>query len=122
MQKVFIDANILVAVLNQDYSYVARVLSISDSNFYKIYTSPLCLAIAYYFSEKKNGSEVASKKIKLLSEKLEVTSIDANSVLNAINNPSIHNFEDGLEYYSALHSRCRYIVTENVADFYFSEI
>lgn len=34
----------------------------------------------------------------------------------------IHDFEDGLEYYSALQSGCEAIVTEDVDDFYFSDI
>jgi predicted nucleic acid-binding protein len=34
----------------------------------------------------------------------------------------IHDFEDGLQYYSALNSGCKYIVTEDLNDFYFSDI
>ncbi|WP_461534162.1 hypothetical protein [Sinomicrobium sp.] len=34
----------------------------------------------------------------------------------------VNDFEDGLEYYSALQSSCGVIITEEVADFYFSEI
>ena len=34
----------------------------------------------------------------------------------------INDFEDGLEYYSAIESNCSYIVTEDKNDFYFSEI
>ena len=34
----------------------------------------------------------------------------------------VKDFEDGLQYYSALHAGCSCIVTENTADFYFSSI
>ena len=37
-------------------------------------------------------------------------------------NTQIHDFEDGLQYYSALESNCDIIVTEDISDFYFSEI
>lgn len=37
-------------------------------------------------------------------------------------NPKINDFENGLEYYSAIESGCEMIVTEDTADFYFSEI
>jgi predicted nucleic acid-binding protein len=37
-------------------------------------------------------------------------------------NTAIHDFEDGIEYYSALESKCNCIITEDVKDFYFSEI
>jgi predicted nucleic acid-binding protein len=54
--RIFLDANILVAVLNKEYpvfKYAARIMSLADKPRYKIYTSPICLAIAFYFSEKK---------------------------------------------------------------------
>jgi len=40
----------------------------------------------------------------------------------AAQNKAIGDFEDGLEYYAAMHARCSCIITEDVSDFYFSEI
>ncbi|MCL6101478.1 MAG: PIN domain-containing protein, partial [Bacteroidetes bacterium] len=40
----------------------------------------------------------------------------------AIKNRRIHDFEDGMEYYSAIQHKCDCIVTENQKDFYFSAI
>jgi len=57
--KIFLDANILVSVLNKEYpvfSYSSRVLSLADNTKFKVYTSPLCLAIAFYFAEKKTNN------------------------------------------------------------------
>jgi hypothetical protein len=34
----------------------------------------------------------------------------------------IHDFEDGMEYYSAIQHNCDCIITENQQDFYFSKI
>ncbi|MCX2680855.1 PIN domain-containing protein [Galbibacter sp. EGI 63066] len=123
--KVFVDANILVAVLNKQYPlfpFAARVLSLSDSKNYEVFTSPICLAIAFYFAEKKSGSKKAKQKIALLSEKLKIASADGNAVRLASKNPAVNDFEDGLEYYSAVNSGCVMIVTEDVGDFHFSEI
>lgn len=123
--KVFLDANILISVLNKEYplfTYSSRVLSLADNIQFKVYTSPLCLAIAYYFAEKKHGNILARKKINLLIEKLRFTTIGEESVFEVEKNRKIHDFEDGLQYYSALESNCEYIVTEDVGDFYFSEI
>jgi len=123
--KVFLDANVLVSVLNKEYpsfTYSARILSLSDSSKYKIFTSPLCLAIAFYFAEKKCGTTLAKQKINLLTEKLYITNLNEKTVLEANKNKKVHDFEDGLQYYSALDSGCKYIVTENLEDFYFSEI
>ena len=123
--KIFLDANVLVAILNRQYplfTSAARIISLADHPRYKIYTSPLCLAIAYYFAEKKSGSSRAKEKIALLSEKLYITSTDTEAVILTLKNVKINDFEDGLEYYSAIQSACDFILTEDVSDFYFSEI
>ena len=120
-----LDANILVSVLNKEYplfTYSARVLSLADNPKYQLYTSPLCLAIAVYFAEKKHSKNSTRAKIKLLTEKLRFTTINETMVFQVQKNKKIHDFEDGLQYYSAIDSGCKYIITEDSDDFYFSEI
>lgn len=122
--KIFLDANILVAVLNKEYplfSYAARILSLSDTKHFKVYTSPICLAIAFYFAEKKSGSGLALKKIKLLSSRIQITTVNNICVDKTIRNKKILDFEDGLEYYSAIDAGCTAIITEDTSDFWFSE-
>jgi predicted nucleic acid-binding protein len=68
--KVFLDANILISVLNKEYpvfTSAARILSLADNSRFQLYTSPLCLAIAFYFSGKKSGNDLAKKKIAFWS-------------------------------------------------------
>ena len=89
---------------------------------FQLYTSPLCLAIAFYFSLKKSGQQKAKQKINILLEIICLTTIDESVAKNAIKNPKIHDFEDGLEYYSAIKKSCEVIITEDKADYFFSEI
>lgn len=122
--RIFLDANILVSVLNKEYpvfSYSSRILSLSGRKF-ELATSPICLAIAFYFAEKKHGTKNAREKIKLLCNYVKVIAASAESVASTLNNPSVNDFEDGLEYYSAVEGNCDCILTEDIADFYFSEI
>jgi predicted nucleic acid-binding protein len=123
--KIFADANILVSVLNKEYplfSYTSRILSLADSKNFEVFTSPLCLAIAFYFAEKKHKTKLAKQKIHLLCDHLEIAEATKTSVKNAIQNPAINDFEDGLEYYAAVENKCNCIITEDVKDFYFSKI
>ena len=123
--RVFLDANILVAVLNKEYplfSYAAKILSLSQHSAFSLYTSPVCLAIAFYFSEKKSGSIKAREKIQILCKNLKITTVSNKVVQKTIGNPNIHDFEDGLEYYSAIDADCEVIITENLNDFYFSTV
>ena len=121
--KLFLDANILVSVLNKEYplfTYSARILSLCDNRNYDVYTSPICLAIAFYFAEKKFGAKLAKQKIGLLANNIHITDVGKEAVLQALENKEVNDFEDGLEYYSALKSKCDIIITEDVKDFYFS--
>ena len=97
-------------------------MSLCDDKRFDVYTSPLCLAIAFYFAEKKSGKILAGKKINLIAGKIRMTTMNEEVVKKTISNKSISDFEDGLEYYSALQSRCRCIITSNGKDFYFSEL
>jgi len=124
-KRIFLDANILVTVLCNEYprfTECARVLSLADDKRFEVYTSPLCLAIGAYFAEKKNGKKLAKQKIALLVEKLKITTIDGTAAKRTVANKKVDDFEDGLQYYSALDSKCTCIVTYDRNDFHFSEM
>lgn len=123
--KVFLDANILVSVLNKEYPvfpFTSRILSLADTDRFKLYTSPICLAIAFYFAEKKHRTIKAKQKMGILCDHLSIAANTPDSVLKTLQHKAIHDFEDGLEYYSAIEHDCTCIITEDKNDFYFSEI
>jgi predicted nucleic acid-binding protein len=123
--KIFLDANILVSVLNKEYPlfpFTSRILSLNQNTPFKLYTSPLCLAIAFYFAEKKSKAIIAKRKIELLVQHIDIAADSSHAVNLALKNSSIHDFEDGLEYYAAIETGCSCIITEDFKDFYFSEI
>src|SRR5690349_4650720 len=123
--RIFVDANIFISVLNKEYpsfTFTSRILSLADSKNFEVFTSPVCLAIAFYFAEKKHKTKIAKQKIQLLCDHIKVAEATKTSVKNAIQNSAINDFEDGLEYYAALENKCSCIITEDVKDFYFSRI
>jgi predicted nucleic acid-binding protein len=123
--KLFLDANILISVLNQEYplfNYTSRILSLADRPGYQLFTSPICLAISFYFAEKKSGSKQAKKKLQLLTSKIKATNVDQKVVSQAINDKRVIDFEDGMEYYSAIEEGCQLIITEDVSDFFYAAI
>ncbi len=123
--RIFLDANILVTVLCNEYprfTFCSRVLSLCDNPKFEVYTSPLCLGISFYFAEKKNGTDLARKKINLLVSKLKIATMDEAVVKKTSADKSVHDFEDGMQYYAANQAKCKCIVTEDKDDFYFSQI
>jgi predicted nucleic acid-binding protein len=123
--RIFVDAKILVSVLYKEYplfTYTSRILSLADTIDFEVFTSLVCLAIAFYFAEKKHKTKIAKQKIKLLCDHIEIAASTKSSVRKTIQNPAVNDFEDGIEYYAALENKCRCIITEDANDFYFSEI
>jgi predicted nucleic acid-binding protein len=123
--KLFVDANVFIAVTNKEYPLfpdAARILSLYDKKGVQLYTSPLCLAITFYFAGKKFGAAKAKEKIALIANHAHLTEHHVKDVTAVAQNKEILDFEDGLEYYSALRSKCDCIITYDVDDFWFSEI
>ena len=58
----------------------------------------------------------------MLCQHIQIAENTLSGVKSTITNKAIHDFEDGLEYYAALESKCECIITEDVKDFYFSDI
>ena len=123
--KVFLDASVLVSVLNKEYPLFpisSRVISLADRPQFDLYTASICLAIAFYFSEKKSGSVMARLKIEMLAKKILMTAVDQATVDQTLANRQGEDLEDGLEYYSAVDGGCTVIVTEDRAGFYYSTV
>lgn len=99
--RIFLDANILVSVLNKEYpvfTYSARILSLADNKKFTVYTSPFCLATAFYFAEKKSGTQMAKRKIEMLAATLTIAGVGKTEVIQSLQNKKVNDFEDGIEY------------------------
>lgn len=123
--KLFLDANVLVSVLNKEYPvfpYSARILSLTQRKGFTLTTSAICLAIAWYFAEKKHGRQVAKTKTDLLLQHIDIADCGKKEAALAVKNKKVNDLEDGLEYYAALHAKCNCIITSDINDFYFSDL
>ncbi|MGE0771708.1 MAG: type II toxin-antitoxin system VapC family toxin [Cyclobacteriaceae bacterium] len=123
--KLFLDANLLVCVLNKEYPqfpFCARVLSLAGQGGFILCTTPICLAIAFYFSEKKSGQVAAKQKLAVLLTKIQVCTADLKIVSQAVASKQVTDLEDGIEYFAAKAAGCSAIISEDVGDFYFSDI
>lgn len=125
MTKLFIDANVLISVLNKEYPIyplAARVLSLADKPNFQLFASPLSFAITFYFASKKCGAKKAREKIIQLGKKIYLADTPTTALPEIASNKKILDIEDGFQYYAAKKAKCNFIVTQDVDDFYFSEI
>lgn len=119
MQKIFLDTNIVIDFLGERESFykpAARLMTLSDKKKIQLFTSPLTIATAYYILAKyESKSSVLDKirKFKLLCR----TSVMDDEVIEKSIHSAFSDFEDTLQYYSALASGCNLVITRNENDF-----
>jgi predicted nucleic acid-binding protein len=123
--RIFLDANVLVSVLNREYPYYdacARCLSLADKYGFNLVVSSLSLGIVFYFSEKKSGRKEARRKIELLLQKLSVAPCGDSEVRAAMQEKRAEDFEDALQFHSAKAVDSDFIISNNPTDYHFSSI
>ncbi|MBP6432931.1 MAG: PIN domain-containing protein [Ferruginibacter sp.] len=124
-QKIFIDANVLIDLLNKsnDLHNAALVLFNDSINNKKvIYCSPTSFAIVYYFLGKTIKNKVKlNKTVKELFLLFSFTRED-NIVMDKVLTSDFSDLEDSLQYYSALDAKADVIITKNYFDFKASAI
>jgi predicted nucleic acid-binding protein len=123
--RIFLDANVLVSVVNREYpafTACAKILSLADEPGISLYTSTLSLGITWYFSSKKSGRISARNKMDVLLKHILISPCGQEEVKQAMQFKQDADFEDALQFASALSAHCQYIVTSNCSDFYFSDI
>ncbi len=125
MKHLFIDTNIVIDILAKRepfYDDAAKLFSLGDKNKLKISVSALSFANTNYLLQKSNSSTATSKilrKFKILSV---VLSLDDKIIDLALNDNEFGDFEDAIQYYSALENNQDIIITRNLKDFKTSKI
>lgn len=125
MKRVFLDANVVIdALLEVDGKMEAalRILSLADMGKIEAYCSSLSLGTASYFMEKaKMSHSLVIRKLNIFCGYCIPTRVDASVVRQALDS-EFTDFEDALQYFSALTENADIIVTRNERDFTHSTI
>lgn len=115
MKKIYIDTNIFFdIIIDRDLENISmkkfkQYLESSD-----IYMSALSIHIIYYALKIKPESE-EHQKIKELIKIINIVPLTNVIITKAIDNFNI-DFEDTIQYYSALEANCDYILTRDYKD------
>jgi|SRR3989344_4974985 len=121
--KVFVDSDVILDVLveRKDFTYSAKILEYLEKGTIKGFTSPVVLANIFYIISKekdKNKAWEALRKLRLL---FKITKLNENIVDKALAS-GFKDFEDAIQYYSALDSKVNYLVTRNKSDYIGEEV
>lgn len=119
MKKVFLDTNVILDFLGERagfYEAAAKVITLADMKKMKIYTSAVSIANTYYLLAKYENHESAIEKIRKFKVLCNVSIIDDEVIDKAINS-NFKDFEDSIQYFSAVACGCTTIITRNEKDF-----
>ncbi|MBP5503291.1 MAG: PIN domain-containing protein [Bacteroidales bacterium] len=126
MIKVFLDTNIVIDYLAQRtnfYPKASLIISICGDNGFKLLVSSLTFATTSYVLSERNN--LSAENIKKLFDNFiaaaNVTVVDMLTIRQSISS-KFGDFEDAMQYYSAIRENADCIITRNKKDFIESQI
>lgn len=124
MKNVFIDTNVALDFLMRReafYEEARAVMALGCNGYCKLYLSSLSFSNIAYIARKKFEGDSLYECLSEVRELVTVSGIGQETVDSSISLRA-KDFEDAMQYFSALSAKVDCIVTRNVKDFSFSEV
>ena len=125
MNRLLIDTNIVIDLLanrKDFYTEAATLFSLADKNLLTLTVSSLTFANTNYILSKLKSEKEARIILRKFKVLVETLSLDDKITELALSDDKFPDFEDGLQYYSAIENRIDLIITRNKKDFKNSKI
>lgn len=124
MKRLFLDTNIVIDLLDKRMPFCEDAAKLFAEAYYKrvqLIISPTTYATASYLLGRHNSLEEVRGLLANLRRLTSVSTEDEHVVDNAIAS-KFADFEDAIQYYSALNAKADIIITRNLKDFAESQI
>lgn len=124
MRKILLDTNIVIDLLASRepfYAEAARLFSLADKKEIKLSVSALSLANAHYILSKFIQEQEARKALRSLKVLITTLPLD-DKIVDLALNADFEDFEDAIQYYTAIENDQELIITRNQSDFKNSKI
>ena len=118
-KRVFVDSDIILDLLGKRepfYRFAAELCTLADTGEVELVTTSLVIANVYYLLRKANGNNRARELLRKLRLLIGVVPVTEHTVDLALNS-HFSDFEDGLQYYTALECGIPILLTRNVRDY-----
>ena len=119
MNKVFVDTDVvldLLAARIPHFHFSAVLFTFAEMKKLELYTTPLILANTFYILRKQLGNDSAKNAIRKLRILLHVIDSTESVIAKALNS-DFSDFEDAIQYYTALEYQIPVILTRNIRDY-----
>ncbi len=125
MDKVLIDFDVLLDSFAGRVPFsdsADKILSLCSSGKLKGFVTPVIISNVYYVLRKVGSHKKVTDKLRELLTIVDVIDMKKESILTALNS-KFKDFEDAMQYYSALDSsEISIICTRNIKDYKLSDL
>lgn len=124
MEKVFVDTDIILDLLSNRepfYTHSAYLFSEADKGKTKIYVSSLSFSNLNYILSRQYSADQARKKLLKFKTLVTVLAVTDKVVELALSS-DFKDFEDGLQYFTAIENNIKTLLTRNLKDYKSAEI
>jgi len=118
-KKVFVDTDIIYDLLGKrDLFYLpaAQLFTLADEGKIQIFISALSLANLYYLISKQRSEEEAKETLRKFKVLVHVAPLN-DKIIDLALNSKFSDFEDAIQYYSALQNGIEVLLTRNLKDY-----
>ena len=125
LKRLFVDNNIILDLLakRKPYYDAASVLfSLGDKRKVKLAVSSLTFINTHYVLAKLKSKEESREILRKFKILVRVISCNEKIIDLALNDSDFPDFEDSIQYFSAMENRQDAIITRNIKDFKYSKI
>ncbi|MBZ0199008.1 MAG: PIN domain-containing protein [Ignavibacteriaceae bacterium] len=124
MIKVYVDSDIILDLLAQrepHFEHVAKLFTLIDQQKIEAYTSPLIFANLHYLLKKLTSNASALKSLRKLKTLINILPVDERVIEQALNS-EFNDFEDAIQYFTAVNNGINLLLTRNKVDYKKSKI
>jgi len=124
MDRILVDTNIVLDLLAKRKEFIIEaqeLFTLSDKNEIKLYVSSLTFANTYYILSQKMKLNDARKILRKFKILVEVLPMD-DKIIDLSLESDFKDFEDAIQYHTAIENDINIIITRNLKDFKTSRI
>jgi len=118
-KKVFVDTDIIYDLIGRRdpfYLAAAQLFTLADEGKIQIFISALSLANLHYLISKQRSEEESKEILRKFKVLVHVAPLN-DKIIDLALNSEFSDFEDALQYYSALQNEIEVLLTRNLKDY-----
>ena len=124
MDKILVDTNIIIDLLTKReefYVPASQLFTLSDNHSVSLSISSLTFANTYYLLSQELKSDRVKEILRKFKLLVQVLPMD-DKIINLSLNSDFKDFEDAIQYYTAVENKIEIILTRNLKDFKLSKL